>query len=129
MEENIKNRVILILAVLAIILSVGTISSCGNAQRQKFSRDKEMATRLDVEERLNKALQEKTDLGTKAGDLARALEEEKTAHQASKKSLAQEQLINQSLKEELDKVTKLKETLEEDLKEALVTGKPAKSKK
>lgn len=129
MEESLKNRVILILAISTVIFFISTVSSCSNAHRQRVSRDKEMAARLDREEKLNKLEREKTGIDAKLNSLNQALEEEKAAHQATKKSLVQEQLVNQSLKEELQKVTKLKEALEEDLKEALVAGKAAKSKK
>jgi len=129
MDEGFKNRVILILIVLTAIFFLSTVSSCSNAHRQKISRDKEMATRLDREEKLNKLEQEKAGVAAKLNSLSQALEEEKAAHQETKKSLTQEQLANQSLKEELQKVTKLKEALEEDLKEALVAGKAKKSKK
>ncbi|TRZ96481.1 hypothetical protein D4R78_00615 [bacterium] len=129
MDESFKNRAILILIILTAIFFVSTVSSCSNAHRQKISRDKEMATRLDREEKLNKLEQEKAGVDAKSNSLSQALEEEKAAHQVTKKSLVQEQLVNQSLKEELQKVTKLKEVLEEDLKEALVANKTNKSKK
>ena len=129
MEESLKNRIILILAILSAIFFIGNISSCTNAQRQKSARDKEMAARLDLEEKMNKFTQEKTDIETKFNNLASELEEEKAAHQATKKALVQEQLVNQSLKEELGKITKLKEALEEDLKEALTKEKSATATK
>jgi valyl-tRNA synthetase len=129
MDESLKNRAILILAILTAIFFLSTVSSCSNAHRQKISRDKEMATRLDREEKLNKLEREKAGMDAKLKSLSQALEEEKTAHQATKKSLAQEQLVNQSLKEELQKVTKLKEALEDDLKEALVANKTKKQTK
>ncbi|MFA5145421.1 MAG: hypothetical protein WC723_05405 [Candidatus Omnitrophota bacterium] len=122
MDETIKNRIILILAILTAIFFIATVNSCTNASRQKYARDKEMSTRLDLEEKMGKFTQEKTALEA-------ALAEEKAAHQATKKALVQEQLVNQSVKEELHKVTKLKEALEEDLKEALVQSKSAKSRK
>ncbi|MDD4899299.1 MAG: hypothetical protein PHT31_01325 [Candidatus Omnitrophica bacterium] len=129
MEESLKNRVIIILAVLAAIFFLGTISSCGNAVRQKRARDKEMATRLDLEEKMSKFNQEKLGLETKITALSQQVEEEKTALETTKKALLQEQLVGQSLKEELQKVTKLKEALEEDLKDALIKGKSTKNKK
>jgi len=129
MEETIKNRIILILAILTAIFLIGMINSCSNAYRQKVARDKEMATRLDLEEKMNKFSQEQTTLNAKLKTKEKESEEEKAAYQATKNALVQEQLVNQSLKEELAKVTKLKETLEEDLKEALVTSKSLKSKK
>ncbi len=120
MEESLRNRIILILAVLSVILFIGAVSSCGSAYRQKVSRDREMAMRLDLEEKINKIAAEKTLLEEKLSAKEQELEEEKTAHEASKKALVQEQLVNQSLKDELQKVIKLKEALESDLKEALV---------
>ncbi len=128
MEEAIKNRIILILAILAMILLIGNIGSCNNAYRQKVARDKEIVKRLDIEEKMNKFSQEKAILEGKAQAKDKELEEEKASHQATKKALVQEQLVNQSLKEELQKVSKLKEALEEDLKEALVSEKSAKTK-
>jgi len=129
MEDAIKTRIILILSILTLILFIGTISSCSNAYRQKAARDKEMATRLDLEERMSRFTQDKATLTDKMNAREQELEEEKAAHQATKKALVQEQLVNQSLKEELQKVTKLKDALEEDLKEALVASKTLKTKK
>ena len=129
MEESIKNRIILVLAILTVIFFISTLNSCSNAYRQKTGRDKEMAARLDLEEKMNKFTQGKAAMEENLNTVNKELEEEKAAHQATKKALVQEQLMNQSLKEELQKVTKLKEALEEDLKEALVHGKPAKYKK
>ncbi len=129
MEGNLKNRVILILAVTAVILFVSTISSCGRAIHQRSVWQKEMATRLDLDEKWNKCTEEKNSIDQKLKTLSQDFEVEKVAHQAIKKALLQEQLVNQSLKEELQKVTKLKEALEEDLKEALTSSKASKSRK
>jgi uncharacterized protein YlxW (UPF0749 family) len=129
MEESIKSRLILILAILCAIFFIGTVSSCNNASRQKRARDKEMASRLDLEEKLNNFNQEKAGQEEKVKTLTQQLQEEQAVHQATKKALVQEQLVDQSLKEELQKVTKLKEALEDDLKDALTKGKTSKTKK
>jgi len=115
MEENIKDKLILILAILTVIFFVATIGSCNNALRQKNARDKEMSTRLDLEEKMTKVAQQRltTEEQLKAKD--KEIEEEKAAQLATKKALVQEQLVNQSLKEELQKVNKLKDALEEEL--------------
>lgn len=128
MEEAFKNRLILILAVLSALLFIATLGSCNNAFRQRAARDKEMVSRLDLEESMAKSSQENQGLEQRVKTLEKALEEEKAGHETDKKNLAQERLVNESLKEELAKVTKLKEALEEDLKEALVSDKSAKSK-
>lgn len=128
MEEGVKNRIILILAIFTIIFFIGTMNSCSNAHRLKTVRDKEMALRLDSEEKLNKLAQDKITLEEKLNKLAQDLEEEKVANQSNRKALMQEQLISQSLKEELEKISRLKDKLEENLKEALVTEKASKPK-
>lgn len=116
MEESLKNRFILILAILVIIFFVGTIRSCDTEKRLKtalIELDKEKAISWDTEQKINGLKEEKAALENK-------LEEVTAAQEVAKKALLQEQLVNQSLKEELDKVGKLKDKLEEDLKEALV---------
>lgn len=122
MEESLKNRFILILAILAVIFFMGTIRSCGTVKKLKttlIELDKEKAISWDTEQKINELKKEKTTL-------EKQLEETKAAQEVAQKALLQEQLVNQSLKEELDKVTKLKDKLEEDLKEALVTSKSKK---
>lgn len=126
MEESLKNRIILILSILTVILFTGLISSCNNTYRQKKARDKEMSSRLDMEEKMGKFSNEKSIIEEKLKASQKELEEERQAHQATGKALAQEQLVNISLKDELDKVTRLKDALEEDLKEALAGGKKPK---
>lgn len=122
MGEAVKSRIILILSVLTVIFFIGTIGSCGSARKQKIAKDKEMATRLDLEENTGK-------LESQIASLSQQLQQEEVAHETTRKALLQEQLLNETLKEELEKVTKLKEALEEDLKEALIKGKPSRNKK
>ncbi|MDI6759163.1 MAG: hypothetical protein QMD94_05790, partial [Candidatus Omnitrophota bacterium] len=118
-----KNRIILILAVLNAILFISTLSSCSSAIRQKAGRDKEMISRLDLEEKMNKFSQEKAALQESLKAKEDELEKQKAALEAIKKALLQEQLINQNFKEEIQKISKLKDVLEKDLKEALVADK------
>jgi len=127
MDEAVKNRIILILSILTIILFISTIGSCNNAFRQRAARDKEMVARLDLEEKMTKFSQGKKAMDDKIKAVQKELEEEKAASEVTKKALMQEQLVNQSLKDELTKVTRLKDALEEDLKEAL-SGRSTKSK-
>lgn len=124
-----KTRIILILVILTAIFFIGMLKSCSTASHERLARDKEMGIRLDLQEKMSKFDQEKTVAESKLKTITTELEEEKVAHQATKKALLQEQLVNQSLTEELQKVTKLKEALEEDLKEALIRGKATKTKR
>lgn len=123
MEEGLKDRIILILLVITVMFFIAAVSSCSRAGHFKASRDKEMSSRLDLEEKMGNFTQEKAALEDKINKLSGELE-------VTKKALQQELATNQSIKEELDKVTKLKETLEEDLKEALVKkSKVSKTKR
>ncbi|MDP2927778.1 MAG: hypothetical protein Q8N80_03135 [Candidatus Omnitrophota bacterium] len=126
MDEALKNRIVIILAILSVVFFFGTLSSCNSAIRQKAARDKEMAARLALEERTSRYAQEKSALEEKAKAKENEMQEVKVDLEAAKKALVQDRLVSQSLKEELQKVTKLKETLEEDLRQALVNGKKPK---
>ena len=121
MKEKLKDPLIMLLLVMCVVFLAGMIGSCNNARGQKSARDKEMAARLDLEEKIDKFTQEKTSTEAAVQDLTKALEEEKLAHEATKKVLTQEQLITSSLKDELQKLTKIKEALEHDLKDARAT--------
>ncbi len=118
-----KNRIIIILAVLSAVFFFGTLSSCNSAMRQKAARDKEMAARLAMEERSSKHLQERTLLEEKAKAKENEAAQAKAELEIVKKDLTQNELVNQSLREELEKVTKLKESLEAQVKQALTDGR------
>jgi len=126
MDEALKNRIVIILAILSTVFFFSTLSSCNSAIRQKAARDKEMAARLALEEKTSKYAQEKSALEEKAKAKEKQAQELKAALDTAMKALVQDQLVSQSLKEELQKVTKLKETLEEELRQGLVNGKKPK---
>jgi hypothetical protein len=118
MDEILKNRILIILAILSSIFFFGTLSSCNSAMRQKVARDKEMAARLALEEKMSKFSQEKSVLEEKVKAKEKEAQDLTETLEATKKALVQDQLVNASLKEELQKETKLKEALEENSKEA-----------
>ncbi len=126
MEQPVKSRSMVILVLLNIIFFFGFVNSCFNGYRQKKVITNEMEKRLDLEDAMNRFDKEKETLENKAVSALRALEEEKQAHQATKKALDNEQALSSSLKESLDKANKLKEVLEEDLKESLISSKRLK---
>ena len=113
-----KNRIVIILAILTVIFFFSTLSSCNSAMRQKAGRDKEMAARFQLEEKMAKFSQEKSALEEKAKAKEKEAQEVKAEFEAAKKALLQEQLVNQGLKEELQKVTESKIALENDLKKS-----------
>lgn len=126
MDDAIKSRAIIILAVLLLILFIFNIGSCANAYNQNTARKKEMFQRIDLEEKMNKFNQEKASFAEQLKEKEKELEKEKASLQAANKELAREQSANQNLKDELDKTNRLKSALEEDLKKALATVKKAK---
>ena len=113
----------IILVIFCLILLIGNVSSCNSAYRNKSARDKEMFSRLDLEEKMSKVGKQISEFEEKLKTKERELLEEKVVQDALKKSLAEEQLANEMLKRELQKLNELKKTLEEDLKEALANKK------
>ncbi len=129
MEENIKKRVMLILIVICGVLFITNISSCMLAQKSRGAFNKEMSTRMDLEEKLSKFTQEKAAAEAKLTKLNQDFEQEKSEHKKDSVKLDQDEQIIQSLKEELQKLNKLNDKLEEDLKAARVSSKSTKNKK
>jgi len=126
MKGFLKNRPVFILSVISASLLILNIGSCINLYSQGSGRRKEMAKRLEAEEKAMKLSADNTALIGKLKEQEKEAQQDKSALEASKKVLLQEQLVCQSLKEDLQKVTKLKEALEEDLKKALKNSKKAK---
>lgn len=121
-----KNRIVIILAIISAIFFFSTLKSCTSALNQKSARDKEMAARLALEEKINNFSQERLTVEEKVKAKEKEVQDIKAALESTKAALVQSQLINQSLKEELQKVTKLKEILENSLREAKEAGKKLK---
>ena len=128
MEEGIKSRIILILAILTAIFFIATLNSCMDARRWKKDRDSEKSTRFDLEARAQKFESEKSALEDKVRKSDKSVEEAKAELSKTKEALLQQQAANKNLTEELEKVTKLKDALEENLKEALVGKSPKRTK-
>lgn len=127
MSEALKNRLIVVLFLTTVIFFLGTIGSCNNIRRSRGAYQREMATRLDLEERVSKFTQEKETVEFKINKLSKDLEEEKASHQATKNALLQEQALNKSLKEELGKAGTPKQK-SEAASVTSATTKPGSSK-
>jgi uncharacterized protein YlxW (UPF0749 family) len=121
-EEKLKNRVILGLAILCVILIFASANSCTSSRVQDKKWRDEMSRRLDAEDKTNKLQQEQTTLDAKLKKDDESLQECAKSLDSTKKALLQEQMVNQNLKGEIDKLNKLKDALEADLKEALING-------
>ena len=126
MDDTLKNRIVIVLAIVAGIFFFTTLASCNSALKQKAARDKELAARITLEEKMSKFSQEKSALEEKAKAREGENAELKTALEVAKKTQLQDELVSQSLKDELNKVTKLKDALEADLKEQASSRKNLK---
>ena len=129
MGEDLKKKLLFILASLCVLLFIVSIKSCGNAGRQKSARDKEMATRLDLEEKVSGIYRDKAIFAEKLKAKERELAEETATRQAAQKALTQEQAISQDLNDELDKIKDQRNALEEELKGYRALEKSNKDKK
>ena len=134
MEEAIKNRIIVILSLLTIILFISTINASLNSRRLNKELTNQKDIRFELEKKADFAFKEQTRLEEEKKSLSREKEslsiqiaEEKKEFERLKKESEQlkkdlhaEKLMTGALKNELEKMTRLKEQLEENLKEALM---------
>ncbi|MFZ5800199.1 MAG: hypothetical protein ACOY3D_02330 [Candidatus Omnitrophota bacterium] len=121
-DEQVQNKVLLAAIILAVVCLVLAISSGIAASKNKLALQREMALRLEVEEKL-------AGISSKSTTLESDLKSSQEQLMQTKTALEQERLSNEALRTELDKLTKLKEQLEKDLKEALFSkGSPAAKK-
>lgn len=123
-EEQVQNKVLLAAVILAVVCLILAITSGITASKNKLGLQKEMALRMEVEEKLTSTSSKSTSLEGELKNTQDQLTQTKTA-------LDQEKLSNEALKTELEKLTRLKEQLEKDLKEALFSkhSAPAAEKK
>ena len=118
MEEGDRNIIVVVLSLLLVTFFIFSVSSCIINRGQKKDWDKDRLLRMELQEKITDLVKKKADLEKRIEELGRLINEEKAAHETTKRALSQEQLVNKSLKEELAKVLKTKETLEGSLNEA-----------
>ncbi|RJO64731.1 MAG: hypothetical protein C4540_03425 [Candidatus Omnitrophota bacterium] len=104
MNEQLRQKLVIGLAISNAVFLIVAVGSCSGSHRQKLAKDKELYARIEIEEKLNKMMQENKALEVKIKEKDKALEEEIKARSESGKLLAQERLIAQGLKEELNKL-------------------------
>ena len=121
-EEQAQNKVLLAAIILAVVCLILAISSGIAASKNKIALQKEMAFRMETEEKLAGVNSKSTTLESELKASQEQLTQTKTA-------LDQEKLSGEALKTELEKLTRLKEQLEKDLKEALFSMPAPAAKK
>jgi septal ring factor EnvC (AmiA/AmiB activator) len=118
-EEKLKNRLILGLVLLCVILIFGSANSCSSSRVQEKKWRDEMSRRLDAEEKASMLQQDEGKMNDRLRKSEASLQECGKTLDSTKKALQEEQAVNQNLRGEIDKLNKLKDALEADLKEAL----------
>lgn len=108
-----KNKILIISAVLAVGCLVMVIVSGRAVDSTRKELNQERFNRIDAEEKLEKALAKIKTLESDAANVQKQT-------QNAQALLDQEKKANQELKDELEKMTKLKGILEDQLKNALV---------
>ncbi|MEW6075597.1 MAG: hypothetical protein AB1530_04740 [Candidatus Omnitrophota bacterium] len=104
MNEQLRQKLLITLAISNVVFLIAAVGSCSGSHRQKLAKDKELYTRIEIEEKLNKMMQELKVQETKIQEKDKALEEERKARTEISKLLSQERLLTQGLKEELNKL-------------------------
>jgi len=103
-----KNRTIVVLSVLSLGLFLLNIGSCVSSYGQSAAHKKEMALRLDIEEKMMKLSQEKAALLEKIKAKEEESEEARSALQSAEEALLEEELVSQGLRDELQKGKEMK---------------------
>jgi len=127
--DLLKNRLVVILGILNVILLLVAVNSCSQSRMSIDVKRKEELKRYDAEKELNRLSGDKLKIEDSMKKLSGDMEQAKADLESAQKALLQEQLVNRSLKGELEKLSKLKDALEHDLKNSLVSGKSEKPKK
>ncbi len=123
MEEGARNRVIVVLGVLVVVLFSLWLGSRTEASRQKNTINVKSALNMELEEKYLRLEKERARLAQDLKEAGIRIEEEKSAQDLLKKTLSQELLAEAALKAELERLSVLKEGQEKDsLNETAAAG-------
>jgi predicted transcriptional regulator len=126
MKDRAKNTLLFIFAILAIVGIAFAFSSFMKSGENRKLFEKEMAFRLDMEEKVSKLRNEKMDLITelknKELEVQQTQNKEKIISELNQK-LDEQNVKIESLQSELGSLKLLKDELEAKLNEASLKGK------
>lgn len=123
MEAGSRNRVVVVLGVLVVVVFSLWLGSRTELSRQKNIINVKSALNMELEEKYLRLEKEKARLSQDLKEANNRIEEEKSAQELLKKTLSQELLAEAALKAELERLSLLKEGQEKDsLNETTVTG-------
>ena len=123
MKEGARNRVIVALGVLVVVIFSLWLGSRTELSRQKNIINVKSALNMEWEEKYLRLEKERARLAQDLKEAGIRIEEEKSAQDLLKKTLSQELLAEAALKAELERLSVLKEGQEKDaLNETAATG-------
>ncbi len=123
MEAGSRNRVVVVLGVLVVVVFSLWLGSRTELSRQKNIINVKSALNMELEEKYLRLEKEKARLSQDLKEANNRIEEEKSAQELLKKTLSQELLAEAALKAELERLSLLKEGQEKDpLNETTATG-------
>lgn len=112
MEDGLRNRVVVVLGVLVIIVFGLWLASRTELSRQKNIINVKSALNMELEEKYLRLEKERAQLSQELKESRGRIEEEKAAGELLRKTLSQELLAEAALKAELERVSSLKESQE-----------------
>ena len=114
MKEGARNRVIVALGVLVVVIFSLWLGSRTELSRQKNIINVKSALNMELEEKYLRLEKERARLAQDLKEAGIRIEEEKSAQDLLKKTLSQELLAEAALKAELERLSVLKEGQEKD---------------
>ncbi len=123
MEDGLKNRVVVVLGVLVIVVFGLWLGSRTELSRQRNIINVKSALNMELEEKYLRLEKERAQLSQELKEAGSRIEEEKAAQELLRKTLSQELLEEAALKAELERLSSLKEGQEkEPLDETAAVG-------
>ena len=123
MEQGLRNRVVVVLGVLVVVIFSLWLGSRTELSRQKNIINVKSALNMELEEKYLRLEKERARLAQDLKEARIRIEEEKAAQDLLKKTLSQELLAEAALKAELERLSVLKEGQEKDaLNETAAAG-------
>lgn len=114
MEEGLRNRVVVVLGVLVIVVFGLWLGSRTELSRQRNIINVKSALNMELEEKYLRLEKERAQLSQELKEAGNRIEEEKAAQELLRKTLSQELLAEAALKAELERLSSLKEGQEKD---------------
>ena len=119
MGDKTKEKALLIFIILTIIGFIFAFNTNVKANKHKKLFEKEMAFRLDMEEKVSKLRNEKMNLTTTLRDKDLEVQRKNRLIENLDQTISGQEAEIDELQSELEKLTLLKEKLEDNLKEEL----------